>query len=387
MRSPEELAVRLARQWYDADTREQRLLNPDSWPLRIHIGKPSGSDVTEQFERVRAHVSRWRAVNVGTVELEQVSFRSTAEPIDVPKSWALASPSEWVEATGSGQIQSEYQRLARVVAAVDPMFHRLLVRRRQLVLDRDEAEVIKAAELALLLESGCAAGAPLRALSLAGIDSKFIERNRALLVALLDVRFDGLISDLGLEEFLGALNASDHWLLVADLDGSLLCFSQQRVRDKELFNTNLPADHILVVENERSLHQLPKADNVIAILGAGLNLAWMDAPWLDKKRVGYWGDIDTWGLLMLGRARTHQSSLTPLLMSETEFDKYGEDHAVPEPNPAGQIPPQGLNADEEVLYSRLLRSEKGRLEQEFLPSEAVALAVASWLGKAKPAGQ
>jgi hypothetical protein len=387
MRSPEELAVRLAKQWYNADTREQRLLNSDSWPLRINIGKPSGGHVTEQFEHVRAHINRWRGVDVGTVELERVSFRGIAEPIDVPRSWTLASPSEWVEATGSGQIKSEYQRLARVVAASDPIFHRLLVRRRQIFLERDEAEVIKAANLALLLEPGCAAGAPLRALSLAGIDSKFIERNRYLLLALLDVRFDGLVSDLGLEDFLGALNTNDHWLLVADLDGSLLCFSQQRVRDKELFNTNLPADHILVVENERSLHQLPKADNVIAILGSGLNLAWMDAPWLDKKRVGYWGDIDTWGLLMLGRARTHQSSLTPLLMSETEFDKYGEDHAVPEPNPAGQIPPQGLNADEEVLYSRLLRSEKGRLEQEFLPSEAVALAVANWLSNAKPAGQ
>jgi hypothetical protein len=378
MKSPDELAARLARQWHDPDVREQRLLHTDSWPLRLTIGKPTGGQVTEQFEQVRRHIEQWRRVTVGTVAWEWVAYRGTAEPIDLPLSWQLATPSEWVEATGNIDIRREYQRLARVVAASDQLFHRLLVRRRQLIRDRVEAEVVKAAELALLLQPGCAEGVPLRALSVAGIDSKFFERHRSLIIPLLDLRFDGAVTELGLAGFLGALDDSDHWLLLADLDGTLLPFSQQRVRDKELIDTPLQCSHVVVVENENCLHQLPRVNGTIAILGAGLNLAWMAAPWLAGKAVAYWGDIDTWGLTMLARARTYRPSLTPLLMSAAVFDQYRKAHAVPEPSPAGTTPPEGLREDEAALYALLLVTEKGRLEQEFLPKADVVNAVTGW---------
>ncbi len=378
MKSPQELAERLARQWHDADTREQRLLSAEAWPLCLAIGRPSGGQVQGQFERVRRHVEQWRAVAVGRVEWEEVAYRGTAEPIRLPCRWHLAGPSEWVAAIGDSAIRREYQKLARLVAATDPRFHRLLVRRRQLSRERDEAEVMQAAELALLLQPGCAAGAPLRALSLAGIDSKFFERHRSLLVPLLDRRFDGAVSETGLEAFLGALDENDHWLLVADLDGSLLPFAQLRVRDKELLERPLPAGHILVVENERCLHQLPRVKDTVAILGAGLNLAWMAAPWLAERSIAYWGDIDTWGLTMLARARHHQPSLVPLLMSRTEYEHYADAHAVPEPGPAGPMAPTGLSVEEAELYARLLASDKGRLEQEFLHKSAVAPAVENW---------
>ena len=67
-------------------------------------------------------------------------------------------------------------------------------------------------------------------LSIEGIDTKFFERNAQLVTALLDVRFDGEVSKIGLASFLGAFTESDHWLLLLDLDGSLLPFKQMRVR-------------------------------------------------------------------------------------------------------------------------------------------------------------
>jgi len=51
MKSPAELALKLARQWQNADLREQRLLKADSWPLRISIGKPSGRVISENLEK------------------------------------------------------------------------------------------------------------------------------------------------------------------------------------------------------------------------------------------------------------------------------------------------------------------------------------------------
>lgn len=378
MKSPTDLAAKLARQWQNADTREQRLLKADSWPLELAIGKPTGRALITQFDRVRAHVNQWRSVTMGRVHWEPHRFRSASEPVQVPVIWELSSPSEWVEASASSDILREYQALSRLVAASDARFHRLLVRKRSLVLDKPEDDVVRATELALQLEPGCAEGKPLRALSLAGIDSKFFERNRNLVVQLLNIRFDGQASDLGLEAFLGAQDEGHHWLLMADLAGDLLPFSQLRVRASELMRTVLPARQILVVENERCLHQLPALPDTIAILGAGLNLSWLNASWLRQKNLAYWGDIDTWGLTMLARARQFQPGLTPLLMTETIFEAYQRTKAVVEPQPAEQLPAQGLAMEEQQLYTRLLGLGKGRLEQEFLPSDVVEKAILQW---------
>lgn len=378
MRSPTVLAEKLARQWQQANLRERRLLDGEGWPLALPIGKPTGRQVAESLSEVRRHVARWREVTVGEVVWEAIRFRATAAAVELPVAWRLHSPSEWIAATGNAAIRQEYRRLERLVAGSDERFHRLLVRRRHLHADKPEEEVLRATALALNLSPGCADGAPLRTLPFAGIDSKFFERHRRLLTALLDERYDGAAGELGLETFLGAADEADHWLLLADLDGGLLPFRQLRVRDKELTEKPLPGTHLIVVENERCLHQLPALPGTVALLGAGLNLAWMGAPWLTGRKLAYWGDIDTWGLSMLARARRHQPHLTPLLMDSDIYKCYREGRAVIEPTHASATPPEGLTDAEERLYRQLLGEERGRLEQEFLPIDTVEQAFRSW---------
>lgn len=381
MRSPDELANRLARQWQNADLREQRLLNPDSWPLKMPIGKPSGAAVRDQISHVRQHLQRWREVSAGQIEWQPVRFQSTSEAIDIPTAWVLASPSEWIQATGNHEIRKEYETLNRLASHMDPHFHTLIVRRRSLVIDKPENDVIRSGTLALQLQPGCAKGKPLRALSLAGIDSKFFERNRQLVIQMLDILFDGQASETGLEAFLGAEDEGHHWLLVADLDGTLLPFSQMRVRANELQNTPLPGQRVLLVENERCLHQLPTAPGTVAVLGSGLNLIWLTAPWLIDKTIAYWGDLDTWGLTMLGRARKHLPHLTPLLMDQAVFEQFRKESAVEEPQPAPAFVLSGLNKSEMELFRLLIQSERGRLEQEFLPVHVVHNAIYKWGAK------
>lgn len=379
MKSPADLALKLARQWQNADIREQRLLHPDSWPLRIPIGKPSGRVISEDLERVRKHLNQWRNVTIGRVDWSPKKFRSASEDVQIPEFWILSSPTEWIDAANNNEVRGEYQTLCRLVPEVDERFHRLLIRKRRLILDKPENEVIQSAKVALLLSPGLAEGKPLRALSLGGIDSKFFERNRQLLIHMLDILFEGQVSELGLEAFLGADDEGHHWLLVMDLDGGLLPFSQLRVRARELLHTSLPGAYVLIVENERCIHQLPHVTGAVAILGAGLNLSWMRASWLNKKKVAYWGDIDTWGLTMLARAREHQPALTPLLMSKTVFDTFANEMAVQEPQPAESVPVGGLTPDERELFIDLLGQTEGRLEQEFLPENVVHNSIYSWL--------
>lgn len=378
MKSPTELARRWARQWEVADTREQRLLDGRSWPASLPIGKPSSAEFTQRTADVREHLKRWRAVTIGRVLWERVNFRGGGEPVEVPVHWVLDSPSEWAAACGEPGVLEEFERLARLVAAADPVFHRTLVRQRYLLQDRPEAELLQAIELARVLNPGCATGRPLRSLGACGVDSKFFERHRALIVQLLDARFDGQVSELGLEVFLDALDESEHWLLVAALAPGLLPFVQQRVRAREIVSRPLPGTHLVIVENERCFYQLPSLPDTVAVLGAGLNLEWLSAAWLKNRRIAYWGDLDTWGLLMLSRARERQPHLESILMSRELFDALAPASAVVERSPAGEQLPNGLTDPERELYAYLRKLEKGRLEQEMIPREQVLAEIIKW---------
>ncbi len=227
------------------------------------------------------------------------------------------------------------------------------------------------------LDFGIAQGKPLRTLSLAGIDTKFFERNSALITKLLDERFEGEVSKIGLEKFLDALREGEHWLLLIDLDGNLLPFKKQRIASTELLHASLPCQQLLIVENESCQHQLPNLPGTIAILGAGFDLGWTASPNLNSKRIAYWGDIDTWGLKYLSNARVSLPQLTPLMMTQGVYEAHRHS-AVKESIIAGTDIPPTLSDDEKNLYRFLLSTECGRLEQEFLSFEYILQQVRLW---------
>ena len=388
MRSPEQLAEPLARQWQRSDWREAHLLpNPGAWPLLLDIGAPSSQSFRDAGPALRQHLQVWKTITTdgpGLVHWEPRSYRGGAAPVQVPARWELKRPSDAIAAISrfAGRehagIAADYQALAAVLALVDGQFRRLLLRRLGLWRHLPAEQVITASHVALQLEPGCAAGKPLRALAVAGNDSKFFERHERLLKALLDERFDGEASRQGLSAFLGATPEGEHWVLVAPLQGGLLPFRRLRLTTSELYTTALPARRILLVENERSLHPLPAPlPDTIAVLGSGLNLSWLAAPWLQQCDVAYWGDVDTWGLAMLATARRHLPQLHALLMDRATFDTHAH-CAVAEPVPASDAASEGLQPPEIALMQHLRTLDKGRLEQEFLPVEVVAGAVNAW---------
>ena len=394
MKSPQVLAAKLAQQWHSADWRERQLLGGGTaWPLTLPIGQPDTAVFLNDAAALRSHLQQWRAVEqdgLGHVQWQERRYRGSSDAIAVPTHWQLAKPSQCIAAIrhfkvlGHAQVHSDYARLSTLIAGVErPGFQRLLVRRLVQWRDVPVDAVMAAAHMALQLEPGCAQGKPLRALAVQGNDTKFFERHASLLTALLDERFDGEASRQGLVGFLGAQPEDDHWLLIAPLAPGLLPFAQMRVRASELLTTPLPAHRILLVENERCLHQLPQPTaqplpSTIAVLGAGLNLGWLAAPWLQERTVAYWGDLDTWGLHMLAIARGHVPHLHALLMNAATFSAHqhlavAEPVHAPEPISGAQTP------EEAALQAHLRAQDKGRLEQEFLPTDTVHRAVRTWV--------
>lgn len=384
MKSPAEASDNLKRKWQSADQRELRVLGDGNWPMTIAIGKPSADSLKNEHTKLREHLASWRNVAVGSVRWETVRYQSASEPLKVPIFWDIGDADEWVQAAHDEVILRQHQRLKRLFLAVDSSFHRLLVRQLSLHDACDEQDIIAAARIAMLMEPGCGMGRPLRAIGAdySGIDSKFLERNQTLLKAFLDVRFDGQCSTQGFARFLGVIDDGEHWLLVMPLADGLLPFARQRVRAIDLARTAIAASHILVVENEQCAHQLPEEmDGTVAILGAGLNLDWLSGAVFDGKHIGYWGDLDSWGMTMLASARKLRQNLEALLMDEATF-RLMESRAVVEPKIAGLEAPAHLSPTEERLYRLLISSDKGRLEQEYLPFDRVHHALYEWRNKA-----
>ncbi|MDO5692871.1 MAG: DUF3322 domain-containing protein [Pseudomonadota bacterium] len=383
MKSPAHLTTQLRRQWNDGARRARQLLE-GPWPLELPIPWPSVAELEGQLDAVRDHVRAWRAVPAGQVRWQSRAYRGTGQPIDLPRAWVLSTPGDWVAAMQDGAAASGYARLNRLAALPEvrarPVWLPLLVRQRAVLNEPDVAELIRAIQLAARLSPGCAQGLPLRALPHAGVDSKFWARQRALLTLLLEAAHPGQVAPVGLEAFLGADPSGTHWLDVVDLGGGLLPWPRLRVRAEDLAAHAPPGTALLLVENHQCLHHLPprgSAPGLVAVLGSGLDLAWLAAPWLRQRRVAYWGDIDTWGLVMLARARQALPGLTALLMNEAVWHRHRR-QAVAEPVRAEPAPP-GLNAIEQRLDA-LLRQHpaQGRLEQERLPAAWVRDALARW---------
>lgn len=380
MKSPTELATRLASQWRRPALRLARLTSASAWPLRLPIGRPLPARIERDPEIVRAHIHAWNTVSTGEVEWEDARYRSTVQPVRIPVFWKIARPAQWAEACADRLVTAEYASMARLCAATPEVFHQIWIGKTHLWQGKSEEVLRQAAQVAIALSPGCAEGRPLRSLPIAGVDSKFYENHRTLLLAMLDIRFDGEASTVGLEAFLGADLEDSHWVLLADLAGGLLSFALQRVNTRELATTReLPGTHLLVVENERCLHQLPvRMPGTLAILGPGLDLGWLRNPALDGKVLAYWGDLDTWGLRMLGLARAARPELTALLMDAETFDSYAPGKAVKEIQPAELPPDRTLSANEQKLFERLKYLDRGRLEQEFLPTELAKVVIGEW---------
>lgn len=383
MKSPTEIGRSLARQWQRSSVRLERLLNPGSWPQSLDIGKPSARLFTDNIQAVLRHVDNWRSVKVGKVDWKPIKYRAGLAAISLPMCWHLRNPSEWIAATDDPAVSQEYAQLEYLVEQVDSTFHALLVAQRSLWLTRPPEDVVTTARLATRLSPGCAQGRPLRLLAEHGVDTKFFERNASLLTRLLDERFEGAASEQGLTTFLDAFEDSSHWVLVVPLQPELLPFKRLRLTTMELAETPLPGSRLLVVENEQCVHLLPETlPDTLVVLGAGLDLQWLASAHLAGKQIAYWGDMDTWGLLMLAQARLYQPAVEALLMEQELFEQYSPGNAVVEPVTALESPPPGLLAGEADFYRYLLIQEQGRLEQEFLPKVQVQLAIGQWARRA-----
>lgn len=154
--------------------------------------------------------------------------------------------------------------------------------------------------------------------------------------------------------------------------------SELTLRARELESIEPIADRVFIIENEISYLAFPDVPDAIAIFGAGFAAETLKTlSWLDRKKIVYWGDIDTYGFVILDRLRERFPDVRSMLMDRPTLLAH-QSQWVTEDTPINRSLVH-LTEEESDLYRALVEGHHGsrvRLEQERVRFSRVQRAVA-----------
>lgn len=385
-RLPQEIIEELRRvEWDHPGRLRDRLSGERRFPIQQLLGLPTGTQALEDIGHFHDYVAAWRRwPKPHQVIWKPRQFRQLGK-CDVPERLVIESTQALIEILGAQAIERSAAWAARMepLLSFNKSLYPTLVRQ---LLDLERLSIRDVELLALVLPQlrhGMGEGRYFRALPLQGVDTKFLEVNQSLITALLDGLYEQQVSNCGgLERWLGCIPVPSNWLYVRPLcpqvRRALAGFDVLRLPLEQLLEHPLPGERVLVVENLQSGFGLPDLPGTVAVFGGGRNTIWLQARWLKAKCIGYWGDLDTWGLKFLADARVMQPHVEALMMDRTTLVAYVE-RGVGEERPA-DLPETGLSVAEVELFGSLRSREYGigRLEQERLSQDYVVEALQRW---------
>lgn len=218
----------------------------------------------------------------------------------------------------------------------------------------------------------------LRQLDIPGIDTKFIENNKALLRDLLDIilptgAINHAVSGLagnGFERRYG-LKHDETLIRFRILDKSLSPWpsaTDMSLPASEFCALDLPCERVFFTENKINALSFPEHGGAIVVFGGGYGVsAIKNAEWLKKRELWYWGDIDTHGFSILSQFRAYFPAAKSLFMDHATLIAFKPLWGKEEDQKRCVSNLPNLTESEAKLYRALQQNEYGqnvRLEQE-----------------------
>jgi hypothetical protein len=209
------------------------------------------------------------------------------------------------------------------------------------------------------------------------VDTKFIEKNEAVLRQWLDILLPASAIDVGETKFCrryGLRDGRPHHL-VRLLDTTMIAelrfpCEELSMPMRNLGKLSVTRADAIIVENRTTLLTLPPMPRTIALGGVGDSVTRLrDAHWLhDCERLLYWGDLDVDGFRILSNLRRLFPATVSILMDESTFNAH-QDQAVQGNGRTHQSLPN-LTQAENQLMERLGKANR-RIEQESIPQSYV----------------
>lgn len=381
----------------------RELLEPSgTYPRRRALKRPTAAALLSDYGAAQ----QWAAElfgGVGAYSLETAEVgRRTVGSNRIPAAAVFATVEDEIGFIGKTREAARFRELAAGLGELDPLLLNWAARRPLKLLELG-SDALTAARVALWLRDNPTPGIYVRQLGLAGVHTKFIERNRQVIDQLLaafrsnsgvcgmDVAAEASTdvaeadvagSDAALEDGVGrtpaARFARRHGFLhppelvrfrILDPEIPAIGGARDITVTAEAFSSlGLPAHTVIATENQVNFLALPDRPGTLALYGAGYGFSSLrDAAWLRGCDVLYWGDIDTHGFRILDQLRAVHPHVESVLMDEETLlghrDAWGT-----EPSPSSAVLTR-LSAEEAALYEALGNDTYGpavRLEQELI---------------------
>ncbi|MEO5837829.1 MAG: Wadjet anti-phage system protein JetD domain-containing protein [Acidimicrobiales bacterium] len=376
----DQLVTKLRKRWDSGRYLRDYAVNREWSPIALAVVAPNARDLVDHFDAVAAWLERFHRqsrtsagrdrfrIEYRTVQSRTLGVGGNAVPariwIDTFEQLCalLATPADVVALDAILELTDER------VAALLPWVceHPLMALNHRHVW----REVLDTVEWIIENESP---HLYLRHIDVVGVDTKFVEQHRDLLNDLLLRLLPAERVDLSFArtDFAGRFGFRRkpdfaRFRLLSPMVEFPTAVTELSVRVDELALLDPPVGTVFVVENEASYLAFPAVDDSIVLFGSGFALATLSkVTWLGGKRIIYWGDIDTWGFVILNRLRERFGPVPSMLMDHATLLAH-RTQWVEEPRPTNQPLPH-LTAEETALYRDLIEDRFGtrvRLEQE-----------------------
>jgi hypothetical protein len=362
------------REWLETSGAPQRP-EANAWPLEVNLGIPTEKQALKQVEDVRAWVAAWQSWHgVGSLSWGERRWRKLGTQ-PVPEKLLLSGPGEVAQWIGEADRWDRAQQRYEHLVGRWPQLSDNLPRYFAILADYCEVDYRRLVDMLAWIENNPASNLYPRQLPVSGLDSKWLEKRKALLADLVDNVRDTSSSegDFGASDFYGrcGLKAPPQLIRLRLLDDSL----SQRVGGlsdlsapwEQLAELDLPVSIVFIVENLQTglaFDDLP-GSVVIMQLGYGVDVLGR-LPWAAKAHCIYWGDLDTHGFAILNRARSHLPELKSVLMDEATLRNHQDLWVEEKDQHAADTLPL-LTDTEQAVYQAIKHNTWGqnvRLEQE-----------------------
>lgn len=362
--TPEDIARKVRRRWDDGTLLRAYATNEPFVAIGIPLRGPKPSEIGDDVGAVRDWVAlldagrredrRYRLTwqTVGGRHIGRNSLPARAVVSDFDQAWALLG------------VRNVVRRFDEVLAVVGG---RATVRNwvighphRALELQDDLPRLLAAFTW---LDSHRNSGLYLREISAPGVDTKFAEKHRGVLSAMLDVpsTAPGFLSALGLRSKPELVRVRP-----APSLGLPRPATELGMRPTELAELSIQPRTAIVVENEITYLSVDVPKDGLVLWGKGFDVDKVGRlPWLIYIKVLYWGDIDTHGFAILDRLRAWLPQTRSVMMDRETLMAH-QDRWVSEERPASSSLTR-LTRAEQDLFADLVTDalgERVRLEQE-----------------------
>lgn len=348
-------------------------------PMPVSLRGPSVRDHADRYSEVQAWCTLWRDRARGLrVEMATVGGRVVGAN-EVPRRAWVDSPDQlWTLLGVTGDVR-RFTALLEETKGRAPLIAGWMADKPLEVLRNADAWTLLV-DTVLWIEAHADQQMYLRQVDVPGVDTKFIERHRKNIAALLDRQLsdDRIDATCPPSDFVGRYRFRGKPAYVRFRRLSATAdFTELSVRVDELAARPLRERTVFVVENEVTYLAFPPVPDAVVIFGAGYALPRLEPlRWLADRDVIYWGDIDTHGFAILDRLRRSFGHARSMLMDRATLLAH-EGQWVTEPSPTEAHLPL-LRPEEANLYTDLIEDTLGRavrLEQERIAFSAIRRAV------------